>query len=108
MDSCLWCRQPIEQKPRGRRRLYCCDACRKAHARAFPRLPAALRPAPDPGPLPKRSPEDRLALVLADLRASEAECRDLIPHIDSALAWRADNLARAIGEALDYCFKGVC
>lgn len=107
MDTCRWCGKPLTQKHTGRRRIWCGDACRKAHERAFPRIPADLEPLPAPRPLRRIPPEDRLALILTDLRAQQCELAVMTRELSAGLAWRADELAESIRDALDHSFGGL-
>lgn len=107
MDTCRWCGQPLERKHTGRPRVWCSDACRKAHERAFPRIPADLAPLPDPGPMRHMPPEDRLALILAELQSHSHELATITRELNAGLAWRADALASDIRTALDHSFGGL-
>lgn len=107
MDTCRWCGTPLTQKHTGRPRVWCDDACRKAHERAFPRIPSDLEPLPDPSPLRRIPPEDRLALIITELRAHHCELAVMTRELNAGLAWRADALAEGIRDALDHSFGGL-
>lgn len=107
MDRCRRCGKPLEQKPTGRPRIWCSDACRKAYGRAFAVIPPDLRPLPAPARVRKIGAHERLALVLSELEANQRELAVMTRELDDSLGWRADELAERIRTALDLTFGGI-
>jgi len=52
-------------------------------------------------------PEDRLALIISELRSHNCELSVMTRELNAGLAWRADALAEAISDALDQSFGGL-
>ena len=104
MDACLWCDAPLDRKPTGRPRRFCCDAHRKAFARA--RIPGGLDPLPAPAAIHLPPSEDRLAFIVCELQAHQRDCSSLARRLPPNLAWRSAHIADAIGHALDYTALG--
>lgn len=103
-SHCAWCKAPIEQKPTGRPRRFCSEACKKRHQRAFPALPPDLKPLPEPDPLPRRSPEERFVVLASDLVLIETEAAELAPQLPAEMAWKAGHIADGIRKLVIYCF----
>lgn len=78
-----------------------------AHARKFPLPPEGLSPLPEPAPLPRRSPHDRLALALTDIGAASRELRIIAHDLESPLAYRSVALADRLDSAVGDTFQGV-
>jgi hypothetical protein len=105
---CAWCGKPVEQSQRrGRPRRWCDDSCRKKYERRFFPLPEGLSPLPDPGPLPKGSPHDRLILVLTNIASAPVELRIVARELEAPLTWRALELADRVEREIQDTFGGV-
>lgn len=134
MDGCRFCGKPLTRRaePRGRKRVYCSDACRVAAARHRASQSAnAAYPMPETGFIPAsgvtaadaRATAEALAALLAaqpaadvegqlaravqDTMALAASLERLAGEVKPTLSWRARGLAVAMRDALRRFFDTV-
>ena len=106
------CQNPVTQPKTGRRRRFCCPACRKA---AFnlrhneivwePLDNAVVAHVPEPTPTP--NPDEAVAGALVEARTLAGTFRNLGRRARPQLAWRCTKTGEAIHTALDDYFEGV-
>ena len=106
--ACLHCHTELPAPAKtGRPRLFCNDACRVAHHRAYD--PAEVRRVfeLDDPTFPKVRGTERLALALAGFQDAIMELRLSAPEVETRLAWRCAELAQRVEQDMLEIFGEV-